>query len=115
MEKWRRQHPYLDVIAKGTSKQRRHILTHANKQLLECLCECALNILEGPVRLNAKEKKALERHRRKLQILAYPNIPVKHKRAVLRQRGAGKFFQDIVLPVLKQLPSLLPAVIPLLL
>ena len=115
MEKWKGQEPYLRVIAKGTVKQRRHVLDHANKKLLHCLCECALNIIEDRVRLNAAEKKALARHWRKLAILAYPDIPLKHKRHVLRQRGSGKFFQNVVVPVLKQLPALLPAVIPLLL
>lgn len=115
MEKWRRQHLYLKAIAEGTPKQRQHVLHHANRQLLDCLCECALNILEGPVRLNSTEEKALARHHRKLKTLAYSNVPLKYKRAVLRQRGAGKFFKDIIVPVLKQLPSLLPALIPLLL
>ena len=115
MEKWKGQEPSLRLIAEGTPNQRRHVLNHANKHLLACLCECALNVLEDSVKLNSSEKKALIRHRRKLAILAHPHIPLKHKRQVLRQRGGGKFFQNIVAPVLKQLPSLLPAVIPLLL
>ena len=115
MEKWKGQEPYLRVIAEGTPNQRRHVLNHANERLLHCLCECALNIAEGPIELNAAEKKALARHWRKLAILAYPDIPLKHKRRVLRQRGAGKFFRNVVLPVLRQLPSLLPALIPMLL
>ena len=115
MEKWKGQEPYLRVIAEGTPKQRRHILDHADKHLLHCLCECALNFVEGPVKLNPREKKALARHCRKLAILAYPGIPLKHKRHVLRQRGAGNFFQNVVAPILKQLPTLLPALIPLLL
>ena len=115
MEKWKGQEPFLRAIAEGTHKQRQHVLNHAKKQLLHCLCECALNVLEDTVKLSPKEKKALARHQRKLKILACPNIPVKHKRHVLHQRGAGKFFQTIVAPILKQLPSLLPAVLPLLL
>ena len=93
MEKWKGQEPYLRVIAEGTPKQRRHVLEHASKELVHCLCECALNIVEGSVTLSPTEKKALARHCRKLAILAYPGIPLKHKRRVLRQRGAGKFFQ----------------------
>ena len=112
MEKWKGQGPYLGVIAKGTPRQRRHVLEHADKHLLHCLCECALNIAEGPVNLNAAEKRALSRHWRKLAILAYPDVPLKYKRKVLRQRGAGKFFQNIILPVLRSLPNLLPSLIP---
>ena len=115
MEKWTRQEPYLRAIAEGSPKQRRHVLNHADKQLLYCLCECALNLVEGSVALTTAEKKALARHRRKLLILACSNIPLKYKREVLRQRGSGKFFQNVVAPVLKQLPALLPAVIPFLL
>ena len=115
MEKWRGKEPYLRAIAKGSTKQRRHVLDHANKDLIECLCECALNVLEGQVKLNSKQKKALARHHRKLKTLAYSNVPLKYKRAVLRQRGSGKFFQDFISPVLKQLPAILPALIPLLL
>ena len=115
MEKWKGQGPYLSAIAKGTTKQRRHALDHADKRLLLCLCECALNVLQGNVKLTSSEKKALARYGRKLKILAHSNIPQKYKRQVLRQRGSGKFFQNIVAPILKQLPSLLPAVVPLLL
>lgn len=112
MEKWKGQGPYLGVIAKGTPRQRRHVLEHANKHLLHCLCECALNIIEGRVELNAAEKRALARHWRKLAILAYPDIPLKYKRKVLRQRGAGKFFQNIILPALRSIPTFLTSLIP---
>ena len=115
MEKWKGQQPFLRAIAEGTHKQRQHVLNHADKHLLACLCECALNVVEDTVKLSPKEKKAIARHQRKLRVLADPHIPQKYKRHVLRQRGAGKFFQTIVAPILKQLPLLLPAVLPLLL
>ena len=115
MEKWRHQEPYLRAIAEGTTKQRRHVLDHASNQLLHCLCECALNVSEGTVKLTPSQKKVLVKHRRKLLILACSDVPLKYKRQVLRQRGSGNFFQNVILPVLKQLPALLPAVIPLLL
>ena len=54
--------PYLHVLVNGTAKQREGILRGANKELIYCLCECALNVLQGNVKLhNSGEKIKLEK------------------------------------------------------
>lgn len=39
------------------------VLQKADGHLIDTLCECALNLLKGHVRLNPKEKKKLKRHK----------------------------------------------------
>ena len=51
--------PYLHVLAKGTSKQRHGVIQGANKELMRCLCECALNVLNGNIPLTPADKKSL--------------------------------------------------------
>ena len=36
--------PYLQVLAQGNTKQRQGVIQGASKELIACVCECALNI-----------------------------------------------------------------------
>ncbi len=71
---------YLHVLVKGTCKQRQGIIQGANKELVKCMCECALNVLNGNVPLKPADKKKLKKYRHNLRSLA------KKKRAPRRKR-----------------------------
>ncbi len=98
----KRQDLSLHILCKGTSKQQKHMLSHANKELIQCLCECAHNILKGTVKLTKEQEKYISKHQRELKTLAFTRVPIKYKKGVLTQRGAGKFFQTILQPIIKQ-------------
>ena len=98
--------PYLHVLATGNPKQREGVLAGASKELIYCICECALNILRGNVSLSTKEKKSLKRHRQKLRDLSNKKISIKKKRQLmLKQRGG--WVTAVLAPILSSLAGLL--------
>ncbi len=59
----------LRVLKKAKPSFRKGILKAADKQLIYCLCECSHNVLNGNIKLLAKDKKALQKHRKYLRDL----------------------------------------------
>ena len=97
------QAPFLHVLTKGTHQQRSALLKRLHSALVICLCECALNILKGHVKLTPSEKLNLQRHRAKLRKLIDRNVPISQKRKVFIQKGGGHCVKSMLLPIIKQL------------
>ena len=97
--------PYLHVLAKGSDKQRQGIIQGANKELITCLCECALNILNGNVHLKPADRKRLTKYKRHIRVLDDKRVGVQRKKKVLRQKGG--FLGALLTPVLSALVGLL--------
>ena len=97
--------PYLHVLAKGSDKQRQGVIQGANKELITCLCECALNVLNGNIHLKPSEKKRLTKYKRHIRVLGNKKIGVQKKKKVLRQKGG--FLGALLTPVLSALGGLL--------
>ncbi len=98
--------PYLHVLVNGTAQQREGILRGAKKQLIYCLCECALNVLQGNVILTPEAKSKLSKHKRLLRELADKKIPVTRKKKLLLTQKGG-WVTALIAPILRALGSLL--------
>ena len=96
---------FLKVLSKATPKQRRAVLEGANKDLINAICECALNCLKGNVQLTPLQKKKLTRHKQTLRSLANKKYPLAKKKKVLVQNGG--FLGFLLKPILGSLASLL--------
>ena len=80
----------------------------ADRGLVQCLCECSLNVLKGNVRLSADQKRKLARHKRGLRTLAKNKASLQSKKRILQKGG---FLGALLRPVLQVLDkTLLPAV-----
>lgn len=77
----------LRVLLKSTPRIRRAIIGAADRELLNCLCECAVNILHGTVDLTPEQRAKLRRYRRGLRLLANRKAPVNSKREILQTGG----------------------------
>lgn len=98
--------PYLHVLANGSAKQREGILHGADRELIYCLCECALNILRGNVKLSNTQKNKLRKFKSNLRILADKKVGLANKRKLLlRQRGG--WVASLIAPILGSLAGLL--------
>ena len=98
--------PYLQVLTKGNAKQREGILRGADKELVYCLCECALNVLQGNVHLQPGEKSGLKKYRHRMRTLTDKKIGVgKKKQLLLKQKGG--WVSALILPILGILNRLL--------
>ena len=97
--------PFLRVLAHCTHKQRQGIIQGANKELIACLCECALNILNGNVPLKPYDKKKLKKYKHHLRALANKSVSVQKKKRALRQKGG--FLGALLTPILGALGGML--------
>ena len=104
MERVKEHIPLLRLLAHSTPSQRRELLRRAAPGLIHCLCECALNILKGNIKLTTREKTFLKKYKTKLRHLTNRKVPLARKKKVLTQRGGGANF----------LPTILKAVLSLL-
>lgn len=96
---------YLKVLSKANKHQRGAIIQTANKELIECLCECALNILNGNVPLKNSDLQKLQKHKCHLRNLSDPNISEEDKRTLLQQKGG--FLPILLAPILSLAGQLL--------
>ncbi len=97
--------PFLHVLATGSKKQRQGVIDGAGKDLITCVCECALNVLNGNVSLTAAERTKLRRHRRELRELTNRRTSLQKKKKALTQKGG--FLGALLTPVLSALGGLL--------
>lgn len=100
-----RNSPFLQVLAKGTAKQRRGLILGADKQLVDCLCECALNVLNGNIPLKPSEKRKLKKYKQNLRSLVNKKVSVQKKKKTLNQKGG--FLGALLTPILSALGGLL--------
>ena len=96
----------LRVLARSSPKQRKAILATCHVDLIKCLAEISLNVLQGVVPVNESQKKKLRRYKSLLRALADKKVPLKRKKEKLNQSG-GNLLTLLLPPVLSALGSLL--------
>lgn len=88
---------YLDVLAKTKPVTRKAILAHADKDLITCLCECALNILNGNVPLDSAQFNKLKKHKEQIRQLASKNLKHADRKEIIQNGG---FLPALLAPIL---------------
>ena len=78
----------LEQLVGSTRKKARSILKHANRELLEAVRQCVLNVLNGVVSITPSQKASLKRYRKKLQAIAHIKTPLKTRNKLI-QTGSG--------------------------
>jgi F0F1-type ATP synthase beta subunit len=73
-------------------------LRGADNDLLQCLSECALNVLKGNVDLTPSEKAKLTKYKQKLRKVANKKVPLKQKHKIVQ---TGGFVPALLAPVVK--------------
>ena len=87
----------LRALCHLTNEQRAAILRKADPKLIECICECALNILRGNIPLKQAHRYRLKRYACILRRLADKNNSWKNKKRIIIQRGG---FLPLLGPIL---------------
>ena len=75
---------------------RKHLIEKADRSLIECLCECADNILKGNVQLTPTQRDQLQRNKVGLRELVKKSVPLKKKKAILQRGG---FLGSLLAPI----------------
>ena len=86
----------LKVLAMCKNPLKNAIINAGDKALIETLCDCAQNILNGSIKMTSHEKACLRRHKHLLRNLAHPQC-LQQKKEVLQKGG---FLSSLLAPVL---------------
>ena len=96
--------PYLHLLHKCSSQARKSLVDkHCNKEFINCICECAKNVLDGNVDLSDLHKRTLRRHRALLHKLVLKRTSMKNKKMILQ---TGGFLSALLGSIVKVLGSL---------
>jgi len=96
--------PVLRRINKLGDKAKRDFVRKCDRGFLDCISECAKNVLKGNVPLTDRQKTKLRRSRKDLRALSIKKTALRNKRRILQKGG---FLSALLPPVLGVLASLL--------
>lgn len=88
---------YLDVLAKTKPSTRTAIIENADKDLIICLCECALNILNGNIPLDRDQFNKLLKHKEQIRLLASKKLKHADRKEIIQNGG---FLPALLAPIL---------------
>ena len=98
MSKLVRKHvDFLHLLCHCSPKKRKTLLVAADKDLMKCLYEIALNVCEGRVPLSSKQVVRLKKAKKYIRFLADKNRSLESKRKMLIQRGG--FLPALIAPL----------------
>ena len=80
MKRIRPNYHNLHVMKDARRKLRRAILANSDKELLDTVCECSLNVLQGNVKLSNCKKRKIRKFRRQLRTVADRHVPLARKK-----------------------------------
>lgn len=92
-------HYYLYALAKAHSiAQRKRLILAADPQIIKLLCEIALNILEGNIKLTPTHINRLKPFRTSIRRLVRQNLKLKEKQKKLSNQKGG--FLPLLIPAI---------------
>ena len=91
-------------LQKTKSCIRKHLITKADRSLVDCLCECTDDILRSNVPFTKLQKEKLERNKAELGALTKNSVYLKKKKAILQKGG---FLGSLLAPIASVVAPLL--------
>ena len=105
----RRNIPHLKKLKKVPTKQRKEIISQASADLINCICDCCLNVVKGNLQINQTQKKKLGRHAVSIRALSKKGQSLKKRKQILIQKGG--FLPALIAPVLSLAASVIGGLI----
>lgn len=102
--KLKKSTPLLRVLAKSKPSVTKAVIKAADRDLVDALCECGLNVLKGNIPLTLQQKRRLARHKLALRSLVKRGGSIQKKKVLLQKGG---FLGALLSPVLGILGGLL--------
>lgn len=99
----------LHALCHANQRQKKAILRDADKSLVRCICECALNLLRGGISVDHKEKNKLSKYKKILRnLVKSPAKKLKKKskkiwlkkKRLIQQHGGGAFLSALIAPAI---------------
>ena len=105
MKRLRSNYHALHVLKGAAPKLRKAITLNGDKQLVNSICECVLNVLNGNVMLSDFVKRKLRKHKNVLRKVVDKRVSLSGKKKVIVQRGG--FLLPLLSAVLPALATLI--------
>jgi len=96
--------PTLRQLKRRTESERKRFLKSCPRNIIDCCCEIARNIIKRNVPLAPRQLKSLRRHGNKLRDLSKLKTPLARKRKILQ---TGGFLPLLIGPLLAIASNLL--------
>jgi hypothetical protein len=97
----------LHVLKNDRPKLRKGIISNSDRDLVNCISECVLNVLNGNVALTGCVKRELSKQRLALRRLVVRRVPLQGKERLIVQRGG--FLLPLLTAILTKLACLIAA------
>ena len=97
----------LHVLKNARLKLRKAFISNCYRDLVNCISECVLNVLNGNVALTGCVKRKLSKHRLALRRLVDRRVTLQGKKRLIVQRGG--FLLPLMKAILPTLASLTAA------
>jgi hypothetical protein len=105
MKRTKENYHTLHVLKQARTKLLKAIISNCDRDLVNCISECVLNVLNGNIALTGCEKRKLSKHRLALRKLVDKQLPITDKKRLILQRGV--FILPLLAGVLPTLTSLI--------
>jgi hypothetical protein len=94
----------LDVLSKATKAQRDALINTATNDQLQCICDCATNILNENIPISDNQYKKLRRFQNQIRYISNSDDNIANKKLVIQKGG---FLPVLLTPILSIAASLL--------
>jgi len=95
----------LQDLKTADPKLRKAIISKCNKELVHCISECILNVLNGNIKLTDCDTRKLQKHKAALRKVSDMHVPLSAKKKLIVQRGG--FLLPLLSAILPTLASLI--------
>jgi len=95
--------PLLKRLSKLGDKVKREYVRKCKRQFIDCVSECAKNVIKGNVPLSDRQKSELRRKKKDMRALSLKKTLLRQKRRILQKGG---FLTALLPPILAVLGSL---------
>ena len=96
----------LKVLWSAQPKLRKAIILNGNRELINSISECVLNVLNGNLKVSDCDKRKLKKHKSVLRKVADKRVPHSTKKRLINQSG-GRFLHPLLSAVLPTVANLL--------
>ena len=81
----------LKALNECSSIKKREVLTKVRPEVVNAVCDCIHNVLQGNIPISSKSKQKLQKKKAVLRKLTKRGTTAKERRMILTQKGGGLF------------------------
>jgi len=100
----RKYYPLLKRIVRMGNTARARTIKQCNEEMMDCISECARNVLKGNVPLKKRQFTKLQRRKKDVRALASRRTSLRKKKAIVQKGG---FLASLLVPAIAALGSIL--------